>query len=46
MWNVSIIVDEGGSGGFGAPRLKFCGEKPFLKIEMAFSFEFGGPEDE
>ena len=44
MWNEWIIVDE---GGFGAPRLKFCEKKNhFLKIKMAFYFEFGRPEDE
>ena len=47
MWNEWIIVDEGGFGGFGAPRLKFCEKKTiFFKIKMAFYFEFGRPEDE
>ena len=37
MWNVSIIVDEGGFGGFGAPRLKFCEKNPiFLKSKWHF----------
>ena len=47
MWNVSIIVDEGGFGGFGAPRLKFCEKKNiFLKSKWHFLLNFGRPEDE
>ena len=47
MWNEWIIVDEGGFGGFGAPRLKFCEKKNiFLKSKWHFILNFGRPEDE